>query len=64
MPADLLLRCGVLNIDGLPDHMVFHTALKVDGIAPVDQVDAAVAAQKAVDGTDIAVDIASGMGLL
>ena len=61
--ADLLLRCRVAHVDSLPDNVVLHAASQIRRIAPVDEIHAAVPAQEAVDGTDVAVDITAGVGL-
>ena len=62
--ADLLFGSRVAHIDGLPDYVVLHAASQVGGVAPVNETDAPISAQKAVDGADIAVDVAAGVDLV
>ena len=61
--ADLLFGSRIAHIDGLPDYVVLHAASQVGGVAPVNETDVPIAAQKAVDGADIAVDVAAGVDL-
>ena len=56
--ADLLFGGRIAYIDCLPDYVIFHTAAQIHGVAPVDEINAAVPAQETVDRTDVTVDIA------
>ena len=62
--ADLLLGSRVAYIDRLPDNVIFHTAAKIRSVAPVNEVYAAIPAQKTVDRADVAMNIAAAVDRL
>ena len=62
--ADLLLGSRIAYVDRLPDYVVFHTAAQIRGVAPIDEVNAAVPAKETVDGADVTVDITAAVDRL